>query len=63
MTSKEAKEFLIGISYSLGNMSVEYLSEKDGEKMREAIEVLEQYAYNKGFENYRHEGAMNESNN
>lgn len=42
MTGEEAKEFLINISYKLGNMSVEYLTEKDGEKMREAIEVLEQ---------------------
>lgn len=42
MTREEAKEFLTNISYKLGNMSVEYLSEKDGEKMREAIETLEQ---------------------
>lgn len=42
MTSEEAKEFLTDISYKLGNMSVEYLSEKDGEKMREAIKALEQ---------------------
>lgn len=42
MTREEAREFLINISYKLGNMSVEYLSEKDGEKMREAIKALEQ---------------------
>lgn len=42
MTREEAKEFLINISYKLGNMSVEYLSEKDGEKMRYAIKALEQ---------------------
>jgi len=42
MTDEEAKEFLTKISYALGNMSVEYLSEKDGEKMRDAIKVLEQ---------------------
>jgi len=42
MTRKEAREFLTDISYKLGNMSVEYLSEKDGEKMREAIKALEQ---------------------
>lgn len=42
MTSEEAKEFLTKISYALGTMAVEYLSEKDGEKMREAIKVLEQ---------------------
>jgi hypothetical protein len=42
MTKEEAKEFLTDISYKLGNMSVEYLSEKDGERMREAIKALEQ---------------------
>lgn len=42
MTNEEAKSFLIAISYDLGNMAVEYLSEKDGEKMREAIKALEQ---------------------
>ena len=42
MTKEEAKDFLIGISYKLGNMAIEYLTEKDGEKMREAIKVLEQ---------------------
>ena len=42
MTKEEAKKYLIDISYALGNMSVEYLTEKDGEKMREAIETLEQ---------------------
>lgn len=42
MTEEAAKEFLINISYKLGNMSVEYLTEKDGEKMREAIKALEQ---------------------
>lgn len=47
MTDEEAKSFLINISYQLGNMGVEYLSEKDGEKMREAIEALEQQPCNK----------------
>ena len=42
MTKEEAIEFLTEISYALGNMSVEYLSEKDGEKMRDAIKILEQ---------------------
>ena len=42
MTKEEAKSFLIDISYKFGNMGVEYLTEKDGEKMREAIEVLGQ---------------------
>ena len=42
MTREDAKEFLIDISYKLGNMAIEYLTEKDGEKMREAIKALEQ---------------------
>lgn len=42
MTREEARSFLIDISYKLGNMSVEYLTEKDGEKMREAIKALKQ---------------------
>lgn len=42
MTREEAKSFLTDISYKLGNMAVEYLTEKDGEKMREAIKALEQ---------------------
>lgn len=42
MTREETRSFLIDISYKLGNMSVEYLTEKDGEKMREAIKVLEE---------------------
>lgn len=42
MTKEEAYKFLMNISYALGNMSIEYLTEKDGEKMREAIEILQQ---------------------
>ena len=42
MKKEEAKSFLIDISYKLGSMAVEYLTEKDGEKMREAIETLYQ---------------------
>ena len=38
----EAKEYLIDISHTFGNMSIEYLTEKDGEKMREAIKALNQ---------------------
>lgn len=41
MTPKEAKEYLIRLSYKLGNMSMEYLTEKDGERMREAINALD----------------------
>ena len=39
---EEAKKYLINIFYTLGNLSVEYLTEKHGEKMRDAISVLEQ---------------------
>ena len=42
MTKEEAKKYLMDISYQLGTMSIEHLSEKDGEKMREAINTLEQ---------------------
>ena len=43
MTREEATGFLIGMAYKLGSMAVEYSTEeKDAEKMREAIEVLEQ---------------------
>lgn len=42
MTREEAREFLMDISYKLGTMAVEYLSEKDSEKMRDAVETLEQ---------------------
>jgi hypothetical protein len=41
MTREEAKEYLINISYKLGTMGIEYLTEKDGEKMRDAIHALE----------------------
>jgi hypothetical protein len=41
MTGENAKEYLINISYKLGTMGIEYLTEKDGEKMREAIHALE----------------------
>ena len=42
MTKEEAKKYLIDISYQLGTMGIECLSEKDGIKMREAIKALEQ---------------------
>lgn len=42
MTREEAKAFLTDISYDLGTMGIEYLTEKDGEKMRDAIKTLEQ---------------------
>lgn len=42
MNKEEAAKYLIDISYKLGNMSIVYLTEKDGEKMRKAIEVLKQ---------------------
>lgn len=42
MIREEAINYLMNISYQLGTTSIEYLSEKDGEKMREAIKALEQ---------------------
>lgn len=40
MSIDEAREYLIWISNQIGNMGMEYLSEKDAEKMREATNVL-----------------------
>jgi hypothetical protein len=42
MTREEAKSYLMAISHILDSMAIEYLTEKDGEKMREAITSLEQ---------------------
>lgn len=42
MTIEEAKQFLTDISWDIGKMSVVLYSCKDGEKMREAIQALEQ---------------------
>lgn len=42
MTKEEARAFLTNISYNLGTVDIEYLSVKDGEKMRDAIKALEQ---------------------
>jgi hypothetical protein len=58
MTREEAREFLINISYKLGNMSVEYLSEKDGEKMRDAISVLEQEPKTGHWIEHEHNGIL-----
>ena len=55
MTNEEAKSFLINISYQLGNMGVEYLSEKDGEKMREAIKAIEQTELNPSYNGVKSE--------
>lgn len=55
MTLEEAKEFILKISYDLGNMGVEYLTEKDGEKMREAVEVLYFMSYKEGYEDAKQE--------
>lgn len=41
MTNEESREYLYYLSYQLGSMAMEYLSDKDGEKMREAIQALE----------------------
>lgn len=48
MTKAEADKFLIDISYKLGNIDIEYLTEKDGEKMREAIDVCREQAFYQG---------------
>lgn len=37
---EEAKEYLYKISYDIGSTAMEYLSDKDGIKMREAIDIL-----------------------
>lgn len=37
---EEAKEYLYKISYDIGSTAMEYLSDKDGIKMREAIDTL-----------------------
>lgn len=38
---QEAIQFLKDISWKIGTTGVEYLSEKDGEKMRNYINILE----------------------
>ena len=48
MTKAEADKFLINISYKLGNIDAENLTEKDGEKMREAIDVCREQAFYAG---------------
>lgn len=40
MNREEAKEYLSKIAHSLGGIGVEYYTEKDGDKMIEAINVL-----------------------
>lgn len=40
MSIGEAREYLIWVSNQIGNMGMEYLSEKDAVKMREAIDIL-----------------------
>ena len=54
MTKEEAKSFLINISYKFGNMAIEYLTEKDGEKMREAVDICIQEAFEEG----KHDGYL-----
>lgn len=52
ITREEAKNYLIHLSYLLGTTAVEDLAEKDGERMRAAIEVLEHppyYKFSKSF--------------
>lgn len=40
MTNIEAKEYLLNVSYMIGTTAVEYMTQKDGDKIREAIKVL-----------------------
>ena len=42
MSKEEAKKYLIDLSYKLGTVAVEHLTCEDGDKMRKAIEVLEE---------------------
>ena len=42
MTREEAREYLINLSWKMGTMDVEYLTEKDGEKIRSAVQTLQQ---------------------
>ena len=60
MTREEAKDFLLVISYKLGSMDVEYLTEKDGEKMLEAIEALEQTEPEKCSDSISRQAALRE---
>lgn len=41
MTAEEAIEYLIGLSYIIGTVGMDSLSDADAEKMREAIRVLD----------------------
>lgn len=40
MTNEEAKDYLLNVSYMIGTTAVEYMTQKDGDKIREAIKVL-----------------------
>ena len=40
MTNKEAKDYLLNVSYMIGTTAVEYMTQKDGDKIREAIKTL-----------------------
>lgn len=42
MTKEEAKTFLTKISYDIGTVGMDYLTLKDGQKMRDAIAALDQ---------------------
>lgn len=42
MTIEEAKKFIQDIANGMGSMAMEYWSEKTGDKLREALDVLEQ---------------------
>ena len=42
MTREEAREFLLSIANQLGCIGVENLTDRDGERMRDAIQALEE---------------------
>lgn len=54
MTKEESYSFLVNISYNFGNMGIEYLTEKDGEKMREAVDICMQESFEEG----KHDGYL-----
>lgn len=41
MTIEESRKYLIDMSYKIGTIGMEFMSEKDGEEMRNAIQSLE----------------------
>ena len=40
MNKEEAREYLMNLSWTIGTTGMEYLTGKDADKMREAIDIL-----------------------